>query len=209
MNERTFVISLQSGSRPWLLNSQQKEFAQSKQRRLPTDSDLCAFLAPTFGGDKMSRFRDSAHLIRVAGVFLLGAVAFAAIRATVIPKSFGRYGPYRGAALAEITSHPIVFAGHDVCESCHSDVQEIKAKGVHAGVNCESCHGPQSKHAEDPAAIQPTLPNIATLCVRCHSQNAAKPTGFPQVNAQDHSQGESCKTCHEPHSPGLDTGGKK
>ena len=157
----------------------------------------------------MSKFRDSAHLIRVAAVFLLGAVAFIVVRAAVIPKSFGRYGPYRGAALAEITAHPIVFAGHDVCEGCHPDVQETKAKGVHARVNCESCHGPQSKHADDPSTVKPVLPEIATLCVRCHSRNAAKPTGFPQIDAKEHSQGESCKTCHQPHSPGFQAGGTK
>lgn len=157
----------------------------------------------------MSKFRDSAHLIRVAGVFLLGGMAFVAIRATVIPKSFGQYGPYRGAALGEITSRPVVFAGHDVCANCHPDVQEMKSKGVHAGVNCESCHGPQSKHAEDPGTVQPLLPDTATLCVRCHSQNAAKPVGFRQVDAKKHSQGQPCKTCHQPHSPGLDTGGTK
>jgi Cytochrome c554 and c-prime len=157
----------------------------------------------------MSKFRDSTHLIRVAAVFLLGVVTFVAIRAAVIPKSFGRYGPYRGDALIEVTSRPIAFAGHETCEACHPDVQELKAKGVHARVNCESCHGPQAKHAEDPGAVKPVLPDVATLCLRCHSQNAAKPASFPQVDAKEHSQAESCKTCHQPHSPGFDAGGKK
>jgi len=157
----------------------------------------------------MSKFRDSAHLIRVAAVFLLGVVAFVAVRAAVVPKSLGLYGPYRASALTELTAHPIVYAGHETCEACHSDVQEIKAKGVHARVNCESCHGPQAKHAEDPGTVKPVLPEISTLCVRCHSQNAAKPSGFPQVDAKEHSQGLPCDTCHQPHSPGFDAGGKK
>ncbi len=157
----------------------------------------------------MSRFEDSAHLIRVAGVFLLGAIVFVTVRAQVIPKSYGRYGPYRADALKEITSRPVKYAGHETCEGCHPDVQEVKAKGVHAQVNCESCHGPLANHAEDPGTVVPVLPDVKTLCVRCHSQNIAKPSGFPQVDAEEHAQGQLCNTCHQPHSPGLQPGGKK
>jgi len=157
----------------------------------------------------MSKFKDSAHLLRVAAVFLLGAIAFVALRAAVIPKSFGRYGYYRGDALREITSQPLGYAGHEACEGCHPDILEVKSKGVHAHVNCESCHGPLAKHADSPTEIKPVLPEVATLCVRCHSENIAKPSGFPQVNAKEHSGGQPCNTCHQPHSPGFDAGGKK
>lgn len=156
-----------------------------------------------------SRSKDSAHLISVAVVFLLGAVAFVALRAAVIPKSFGQFGPYRGKALLEMEARPVKYAGHDVCEGCHPDVAETKAKGVHAHVNCEACHGAQAKHADDPGTVKPVLPDTAKLCVRCHSENIAKPSGFPQVNASEHSGGQPCKTCHQPHSPGFDAGGKK
>jgi hypothetical protein len=157
----------------------------------------------------MSRFKDSAHLVRLAGVFILGVVVFVAVRAAVIPKSFGRYGPYRGDALEEIRSRPVSFAGHETCEGCHPDIAETKAKGVHAHVNCESCHGPQAKHADDPGTVKPPRPEVAKLCVRCHSENIAKPAGFPQVDPKEHSQGQACNTCHQPHSPGFDAGGKK
>lgn len=157
----------------------------------------------------MPEFRDASHLIRLAAVFVLGAVLFVVVRAAVIPKSFGRFGPYRGDALQEITSRPVAYAGHDACEGCHPDVLEIKSKGVHAHVNCESCHGPQAKHAEDPGSVKPPRPDVATLCVRCHSENIAKPSGFPQVEPKGHSQGQPCNTCHQPHSPGFDSGGKK
>ena len=157
----------------------------------------------------MNKFQDAAHLIRLAGVFVLGAVVFVAVRAAVIPKSFGRYGPYRGEALHEIASRPVAYAGHEVCENCHPDVAEAKAKGVHAHVNCESCHGPQAKHADDPGSVKPPRPDVAKLCVRCHSENIAKPSGFPQVDAKEHAQGQACNTCHQPHSPGFDSGGKK
>ena len=156
-----------------------------------------------------SRFKDSAHLISIAVVFLLGGVVFMALRAAVIPKSFGEFGPYRGKALLEMEAKPVKYAGHEVCEGCHPDVAETKAKGVHAHVNCETCHGAQAKHADDPATVKPVLPEVAKLCVRCHSENVAKPSGFPQVNAAEHSGGQDCKACHQPHSPGFDAGGKK
>ena len=157
----------------------------------------------------MGKFEDSSYLFRLAAVFAVGLISFIAIRAAVIPKSFGQYGPYRGKALTEITSRPVSYAGHEVCEGCHPDVSELKAKGVHAHVNCESCHGAQAKHADDPGTIKPQLPDVAKLCVRCHSESTAKPAGFPQVNAKEHSSGQPCKTCHKPHSPGFDAGGKK
>ena len=156
-----------------------------------------------------SRLKDSAHLIRIAAVLLLGGVAFLALRAAVIPKSFGQFGPYRGKALLEMEAKPVKYAGHEVCEGCHPDVAETKAKGVHAHVNCETCHGAQATHADDPATVNPVLPDVAKLCAQCHSENTAKPSGFPQVNAADHSGGQHCKTCHKPHSPGFGEGGKK
>ena len=59
-------------------------------------------------------------------------------------------------------------------------------------------------HADDPGTVKPVLPDTATLCARCHTASAAKPKGFPQVDPASHSQGLSCETCHQPHSPGMD-----
>jgi len=157
----------------------------------------------------MGEFKDSAHLMRLAGVFFLGVILFLVIRSVTIPKSFGQYGPYRGAALTELSARPMAFAGHEACENCHPDVAELKAKGVHKSINCESCHGPLAKHAEDPGNVKPVLPEVAQLCIRCHSENIAKPSGFPQVNPKEHFSGQTCNTCHKPHSPAFEAGGKK
>jgi hypothetical protein len=154
----------------------------------------------------MAEFKDSAHLIRLAGVFLLGLVLFLVLRAALIPRSFGRYGPFRGDALAEISARPVAFAGHEVCENCHPDEAALKASGAHKTVKCESCHGPLAKHADDPGTVQPVLPEVAKLCLRCHSKNIAKPAGFPQTEANG---SKPCDTCHKPHSPGLKPEGKK
>ena len=151
----------------------------------------------------MANLKDSEHLFRMAVVFAAGIVLFLIARSIFVPQSFGQYGHYRGAALHEIASKPVIFAGHGACESCHTDVQETKSRGVHAHVACESCHGPLAKHADDPTALQPPKMDVAVLCVRCHEANQAKPKTFPQVVSADHSGGVVCNTCHQPHSPRI------
>src|SRR5262249_26267420 len=106
--------------------------------------------------------------------------------------------------LTEVRAQTVSFAGHDTCEACHQDVLEIKSKGKHARVNCEACHGPQAKHADNPVEIKPGRPDVAQLCVRCHEANTAKPKHFPQVKAEEHSGGLACNTCHTPHSPAIE-----
>src|SRR5579871_4275972 len=112
----------------------------------------------------MNRSSDTAHLVRVVVVFLTGLVLFLCIRAWFVPKSFGQYGHYRANSMAEIAALPVVHAGHEACETCHSDVLEKKKAGKHVGVNCEACHGPQGKHAEDPGSMKPVLPDSSVLC---------------------------------------------
>jgi len=156
----------------------------------------------------VSRFKDAEHLFRVALVFVAGVVVFILVRAVLVPRSFGEYGHYRGAAMAEIAAQPVVFAGHQACETCHPDEAGVKSQGKHANVNCEACHGALAKHAEDPGTVQPAKLDTAVLCVRCHGKNGAKPQAFPQVVAQEHSGGVACETCHQPHSPVVGSGGK-
>jgi uncharacterized CHY-type Zn-finger protein len=157
----------------------------------------------------MSRFKGSGHLFRVAFVFVAGSIAFFIVRAILVPRTFGEYGHYRGDAIREIAAQPVAFAGHQACETCHTDVVEVKTGGKHAHVNCEACHGPLEKHAEDPGNVPPAKLDTAVLCVRCHGANGARPKNFPQVNAEEHSAGLPCDTCHQPHSPVITAGGKK
>jgi len=147
--------------------------------------------------------RDSGHLIRPAIVLLAGLGLFMVIRGAVVPKGFGQYGPFRPGALAEIRQHPIAYAGQGTCAVCHDDEAKVRASGKHAHVACEICHGPLAKHADDPAANIPKLPVVATLCVRCHEKDTAKPKTFPQVVTAEHSGGMACNDCHKPHNPRL------
>jgi uncharacterized CHY-type Zn-finger protein len=149
--------------------------------------------------------RDAGHLLRPLGMFVAGTVVFLVVRQAVIPKGFGQYGHYRPGAIEDNRKVPVRFAGQEVCAGCHDDVVKTRASGKHAGVSCEACHDPQAKHAlaDDPQAAKPPLPDTAVLCARCHEANVAKPKGFPQVVAKEHSQGNACKACHQPHKPKI------
>jgi hypothetical protein len=150
----------------------------------------------------MNIFKDAGHLLRFAGLFVIAFLVFWIIRGYVVPKTFGQYGHYRAASMTEIAALPQKFAGHEACETCHSDKAEIKNKGKHEQVNCEACHGPLAAHAADPT-VTPAKLDTAVLCVRCHGASAARPKTFPQVVADEHSNGVPCETCHQPHSPGM------
>ena len=149
-------------------------------------------------------FKDTEHLVRLAVVMAIALALFAALRTALVPRSFGQYGHYRGAAIAETAARPIAFAGHDVCEGCHTDVVDQKKQGRHVVVPCEACHGALAKHADDPATVKPPKLDTAVLCARCHEANSAKPKGFPQVVTADHSGGVACNTCHQPHRPKIE-----
>ena len=157
----------------------------------------------------MNRFKDAGHLLRLAAVFAAGVMLFLIVRGLLVPRSFGQYGHYRGNAIGEVAALPVSYAGHQVCEGCHTEVLEVKSKGVHKGVACESCHGPLANHAEDPTSVQPAKLDTGRLCVRCHEENLAKPKSFPQVASKEHSEGAACDSCHQPHSPAIVAGGSQ
>jgi hypothetical protein len=141
-------------------------------------------------------------------IFVVGAVIFVGIRGWLVPRSFGQYGHYRGDAIHEIAANPVHFAGREACETCHVEIADKKKQGKHASVTCEACHGALAKHADDPS-IQPAKLDTSQLCVRCHEASAATPKSFPQVVTAEHSNGVSCETCHQPHSPAMEPGGPK
>jgi hypothetical protein len=147
------------------------------------------------------RFRDTEHLFRLALVFVALVVVFVAARAMLKPEGFGTYGHYRAGALQDNRAHALTFAGRAACLDCHQAIDDEKKTGAHVGVGCEACHGPQQAHVEDPASVVPARPVAKTLCLICHLENVAKPTGFPQIDPADHAGDFDCGTCHRPHVP--------
>jgi hypothetical protein len=149
-------------------------------------------------------FKDIEHLLRLAGLFLVGLLIFLGVRAVMIPKDFGELGHYRPGALEDNRARAPMLAGRAACAECHPDAAADLEEDGHGGVGCEACHGALAAHAEDPVEVLPEPLDIVALCSTCHQRNAAKPEGFPQVDVADHSGGLECDACHEPHRPGMD-----
>lgn len=148
-------------------------------------------------------FKDKEHLVRMAGIFAVGIVLFLALQAAFIPKSFGLYGHYRAGAITDEAKKPRVYAGRASCARCHAPQVEAKSANKHAGLGCEACHGPLIEHAANPARMKPAKLDAKSLCPVCHEMNAARPKWFKQVKSVEHSSGEACDTCHQPHAPKM------
>lgn len=152
--------------------------------------------------------KDAEHLVRMAMLFVLGLGAFVAARSFLVPKSFGQYGHYRGAAISEVASHPAKFAGEKVCVDCHEDTVALRQTGTHKSVRCEACHGALAAHVDDPS-LEPAKLDTAKLCVTCHEMRPGKPVTFPQIASREHSEGKACESCHKPHKPTYEEEAKK
>lgn len=148
-------------------------------------------------------FKDKEHLVRMAGIFAVGIVAFFLLQRFLVPDTFGRYGHYRGAAVTEAQRASLVFAGRASCERCHAEQATVQKTGPHAKLGCEACHGALRKHADSPTTVEAQKPDTKTLCPVCHAANVARPAWLEQVDVQEHASGEACGTCHQPHDPRM------
>lgn len=118
------------------------------------------------------------------------------------PESWREYGPYRGNALLEIAEKEAKYVEMETCAMCHDSIAEIKTQGNHKSIQCEICHGPGYKHADDPENNKMELYQGRQFCLRCHTKNAASPKNIiKQIDAVEHNEGEECITCHNPHQP--------
>jgi hypothetical protein len=149
------------------------------------------------------RFKDREHLVRMAGIFAIGVVLFVVLQRMLVPATFGQYGHYRGSAIADSAAHPLVFGGRASCGTCHAAAVAMQKDGRHARLGCEACHGALGNHARDPKSQKPATLDTKKLCPVCHAINAARPAWFKQVNVAEHSSGEACNTCHQPHAPQM------
>ena len=149
------------------------------------------------------RASDYVHLVRMAGLFVVGITAFVVLRWLMVPADFGLLGHYRAGALKDNMARPIVFAGQAVCVECHTDEAAERAKGRHAHVSCESCHGALAAHAGNPDGVKPVRPDPRKTCIICHTASISKPKSFPQVVPAEHAPEGSCATCHVVHNPKI------
>ena len=89
------------------------------------------------------------------------------------------------------------------CARCHASQLAVRNAGSHKAINCETCHGPQAKHAASEGKEKPAKPDVIPLCLNCHEKGDSKPAGRPQVDKAEHYNGTTCSDCHLPHAPKM------
>lgn len=119
----------------------------------------------------------------------------------LIPPSLIARDLHQASTVQREFTRPVKFAGSEACQACHEDVSVKKSKGYHRNLACEGCHGALTGHVEDPGAVKPFAPRDRKFCPLCHIYDAARPTGFPQINPTVHNPLRPCITCHNPHDP--------
>jgi hypothetical protein len=140
------------------------------------------------------------QLIRIVLLVVAIVASYSAARLVLVPKSFGEYGWYRGAALVELATRDRVYAGKSNCETCHVDEYQKLMKHEHKGLACESCHGPGEAHCDDPRKDNIDKSDYGA-CLRCHEANPSRPKWHKQIISKEHAGASKCTECHVPHSP--------
>jgi len=94
------------------------------------------------------------------------------------------------------------YVGAETCEGCHPEVFAAFKKSPHREKECESCHGPGGKHAEEQAKgsifsfKEKTASVRSDACLPCHQ----KQKEFFQFRRGDHKlSAVSCDDCHGIH----------
>ncbi len=134
---------------------------------------------------------------------LVAAVAFAPAAVN------GQAAKSQKAAPAAVAG--ATYVGEETCLGCHENKKgdmslHSRAADVRTpagGKGCESCHGPGSKHADDPEKVKPIQFNkvsateASAQCTGCHA------TGEHTFWAGSKHEGRNvgCVTCHSIHSP--------
>jgi hypothetical protein len=141
------------------------------------------------------------QIVRLVILTLAIVSTYAVARQLFVPKSFGRYGHYRGDALTEIAAREPRYAGEKACDECHSDIRLKLDKYEHKTIACESCHGISNAHAADPDHNDAVKGGDA-LCLRCHDYDPARPAFLKQIELSKHYSGKGkCVECHISHQP--------
>jgi hypothetical protein len=139
---------------------------------------------------------------RLALAFAIFVSLFLVLRHFLVPETFGQYGHYRAASLADNADRTINYSGQEACFKCHQDIQDKKSGDVHSEIHCETCHGPGEKHVISSKKADILRPGGREFCGKCHSLNAAKlKSAVFQIDLAKHNAGKNCIECHNPHQP--------
>ena len=149
--------------------------------------------------------------------FVVWTAALVGMRANTAPTHPPPQAAKKSAAPAQNPAQPVAggatLVGDDKCNVCHADKGERMAKTPHgqkadmrtpaAKQGCETCHGPGSKHSDDPTNVKMPVvftqatssADINATCQSCHNRG-------PHAlwdGSKHESRGLACTSCHSVH----------
>lgn len=140
----------------------------------------------------------------ILSVVLVGGVSLAIFAgAAVAPSVVAEYGFQPNADTAGWRSLQPAYGAVALCATCHDTQFARLQSATHAGIGCESCHGPAGSHAlaspgSAEAELDVPVPNDS-ICVACHLAVEGRPAAFRQIVPSDHYT-TACLACHDPHT---------
>ncbi|MGB5080196.1 MAG: c-type cytochrome [Burkholderiales bacterium] len=142
------------------------------------------------------------HIVRL----IVLVVAFLALALTAkwffTTDSFYQYGHYRANSVPEIAAQEPAFQTPRYCQSCHAARHAEWSAANHKTVICEVCHGAAQGHPLQKAKL-PIPADTRKLCTLCHEAMPGRPRVQPQIDLAQHSGGQQCVICHNPHAPKI------
>jgi cytochrome c553 len=141
------------------------------------------------------------HIFRlvslIAGFLVVAIVA----KPFLTVDSFYRFGHYRANSVTEIAGQEPVLQTARYCQDCHTERHAQWSASSHKSVTCEICHGAALGHPQN--GKLPIPKDAVKLCTLCHEAMAGRPRSQPQIEVGQHSNGQQCTICHNPHSPKI------
>lgn len=141
------------------------------------------------------------HIARL--IFLVVAFGIVALFAKwyFTAESFYKYGHYRANSVPEIAALVPVYQTPRYCQTCHSERHAQWSANSHKSVICEVCHGAAQGHPQN--GKLPIPKDTRKLCTLCHEAMPGRPRTQPQIDLAQHSDGQQCIVCHNPHAPKI------
>ncbi len=141
------------------------------------------------------------HILRLV-LLILGFLVIASVAVPLLTDaSFYRFGHYRANSVIEIAAQDPVYQTPRYCQGCHAPRHAQWSAGSHKSVSCEVCHGAAQGHPQN--GKLPIPADAVKLCTLCHEAMPGRPATQPQVQVAQHSSGQQCTLCHNPHSPKI------
>ena len=155
------------------------------------------------------------HMWRIGLLVFFALIGFVFVRTMLVPESFGDYGNYRGANVAEQMALPVQHGEVKGCAECHGERVELLMSGKHHTVACENCHAPMATHAVSGKGKTAKMyaNKTGNWCIRCHLELPGRPKTQPQIDPVKHLtevgieqagrdwSDQVCFECHNPHNP--------